>query len=165
MTVARILRETDADVIMFGQPSVLEKERAKLIMDHVIQQNGSSKGLHSAISNDPDNPNWPVRRSLATMMQCSLMIGPDTGPMWALAFEQIPQIVLLGHASPENITKHWINTLTLFADQSRVPCWPCHRLNDSIDTCRPNSTNTGAACISDIPVETIIRGVHIALGG
>ena len=37
------------------------------------------------------------------------MIGPDTGLMWGVAMEAMPKIMLLSHASPENITKHWTN--------------------------------------------------------
>jgi hypothetical protein len=89
-------------------------------------------------------------------MHCDLMIGPDTGVMWAVAMEKVPKIMLLSHASEENITKHWINTITLHADQSAVPCWPCHRLHDTLDTCKANKENTGAACISNISIDTII---------
>jgi hypothetical protein len=32
------------------------------------------------------------------------------------AFEAMPKIMLLSHASEENITKHWVNTTTLHAD-------------------------------------------------
>ena len=88
-----------------------------------------------------------------------LVVTPDTGTAWAVAFEQMPKIVMVSHASQENITKHWINTTTLHADRHRVPCWPCHRLHDDISTCIPNKQNNGAACISDISVETLVQTV------
>ena len=69
----------------------------------------------------------------------------------------MPKIVMVSHASAENITKHWVNTTTLHADPDRVPCFPCHRLHNSIDTCTPNKDGGhAAACISDISVETIV---------
>ena len=74
--------------------------------------------------------------------------------------EPMPKIALLSHASAENITKHWLNTTTLHADQNRVPCWPCHKLHDTKDTCVENKEKNGAACISDISVETIMGHVR-----
>ena len=88
-----------------------------------------------------------------------VVITPDTGPAWACALEPMPKIALLSHASAENITKHWLNTTTLHADQNRVPCWPCHKLHDTKDTCVENKEKNGAACISDISVETIMGHV------
>ena len=83
------------------------------------------------------------------MMACDLVIGPDTGPMWAVAMEDMPKILLLGHASPENITKHWHRTVTLHGGPD-VDCWPCHKLHNDKTTCRPDKHDRGAACMSDI---------------
>jgi ADP-heptose:LPS heptosyltransferase len=91
------------------------------------------------------------------------VIGPDTGPMWATAIHNMPKIMLLSHASPTNITKHWRNTTTLHADQTRVDCWPCHKLHDIIETCRSNTEQTGAACISDISVDSLLQHAEKAL--
>ena len=62
----------------------------------------------------------------------------------------MPKIVLLSHASPTNITKHWVNTITLHADQARVPCWPCHQLHETPETCVKAEKADAAACITDI---------------
>jgi hypothetical protein len=67
--------------------------------------------------------------------------------------------VMVSHASVENITKHWVNTTTLHADPNRVPCWPCHRLHDDPSTCVVNKEENGAACISDVSVENLVRTV------
>jgi ADP-heptose:LPS heptosyltransferase len=93
---------------------------------------------------------------LTQVQHCDLVIGPDTGAMWAVAMENIPKIVLLSHASPENITKHWRNTKTLHASQERVPCWPCHQLHDEERTCKLNDEKTAAACMSDISAQAIL---------
>jgi ADP-heptose:LPS heptosyltransferase len=170
MVIARLIKELNVPVIMFGAPG-RDFEMAKQIQDHVKKQNGSDHGLHLGLSPDyekapaemrqklklqPGKPSWPLRRVLTQLKYCSLVIGPDTGPQWALAMEPVPQIVLLSHASEENITKHWKNTITLHADPKRVPCWPCHQLHDDPSTCTPNAENNGAACISDISAETIL---------
>lgn len=162
MVIARIIRETGIPVVMMGTPGK-EFLMSRQIMEHVERQNGSIDGLHQAISPDPEKPTWPLRRSLSFAAACDLVIGPDTGPMWSVAFEQMPKIMLLSHASPTNITRHWRNTITLHADQSRVPCWPCHQLHNTIDTCTPNKEKLAAACISDISTEAIIAAVKTLL--
>jgi ADP-heptose:LPS heptosyltransferase len=169
--VARLLSEVGLPVVLVGDPGRNFAD-AKQIQKYVIDTNGSDKGLHVAISSDPDaNGNraidWPVRRTLSFAQVCDIVIGPDTGIMWGVAFELMPKIMLLGHASPENITKHWLNTITLHADKS-VACWPCHQLHDSEPGqlppyCTPNAQGSGAACITSISVETIVQRVKTML--
>jgi ADP-heptose:LPS heptosyltransferase len=156
MAIARLIKELNTPVIMFGAPGK-DYEIAKSIQEHVQRQNGTDDGLHLALSPEPDKPSWAIRRSLTQAQACDLMIGPDTGPMWAVAMEDMPKIVLLSHASPENITKYWNQTISLHADRERVPCSPCHRLHDVIDTCTPNKDGNASACMTDISVETIIQ--------
>jgi len=90
-------------------------------------------------------------------MQCDLVITPDTGTWWAVAMEPLPKILMVSHASAENIGKHAVNTMVLHADPGRVKCFPCHRLHSDFTTCTPNFENNGAACISDISVNTIVE--------
>lgn len=162
--IARILKEIGTPVVMMGRPGQNFQD-AKVIQEHVIRTNGTDKGLHLAVSAiPPDAPpntvgNWPIRRTLAFVQQASLVIGPDTGVMWSVAMAPMPKVMLLSHASVENITKHWQNTTTLHADQRRVPCWPCHQLHNEPWSCTPNKENTGAACMTDITVERIVSTV------
>ena len=160
--VSRIIKETDAHVVLMGA-SVQEFQMAETIQKTVKIATGSVDGLHLALSPAASEAggqyNWPVRRSLAFALHASdVVVTPDTGPAWACAMEPMPKIVLISHTSVENVTKHWINTTTLHADPNRVPCWPCHKLWDT--PCdHPNAENNGAACISDISVETIVQQV------
>jgi FkbM family methyltransferase len=166
--VSRILSEMEVPVVLLGDPD-RNFESAKQIEKLVIANNGSSKGLHIAISSTANERgerliDWPIRRALAFCNVSDLVIGPDTGLMWGVAFEQMPKIMLLGHASPENTTKHWINTTTLHPNQQRVHCWPCHQLHEAEggtfpQWCTPNEDKSGAACISDISIETIMQHV------
>lgn len=159
--VARVIKELDVHIVLMGAPGK-NFEDAKKIQAFVKDTNGTDAGMHLAISST-DPPNWPIRRSLSFAQVCDLVVTVDTGLAWSVAFAQMPKIVMLSHASPENITKHWINTTTLTADQGRVPCWPCHRLHNSQDTCVPNKDNSGAACITDISVETIVQAIRTKL--
>jgi ADP-heptose:LPS heptosyltransferase len=158
IVIARIIKELGANVVLFGAPNK-DIELARVIQTSVGQQNGNTEGLHIGLSTDPDNPSWPIRRVLTMAAACDVMVGPDTGPMWGVAFEPVAKIMMLSHASPTNITKHWVNTVTLHANPDRVACWPCHRLHDTIHTCVPNKEGNGAACVSDINVETVIKTV------
>lgn len=166
MVITRLIRELDCCVVMFGQPGQ-DYDMAEAILKYVERENSTHEGLHLALSpvggDAPDPPLWPIRKGLSQILTCDLVIGPDTGPMWAVAMSDMPKIALLSHASPVNITKHWKNAVALHADPQRVSCWPCHRLHDTPDTCRPNADKNGAACMSDIPVERIIRLASIML--
>ena len=160
--IARLLREV-GPVVMLGAPMARNFQTAQAIQADVIKQNGTDAGLHLALSADEADPNWPVRRILTFAQTCDVVVSPDTGPAWAVAFEPNAKVMLLSHASPENITKHWRNTITLTADRSRVPCWPCHQLHNSGETCTPNKEGTASACISDISVQNIVESVLRAM--
>ena len=160
LLIGRLIKELGAQVVMMGgPPPYRDYELAKQVMESVKVQNGSLAGLSHAGSPSLENQTWPIRRILSFAAQCDLVIGPDTGPSWGVAFEPLPKIVMISHTSAENITKHWLNTVTVHADPQRVPCWPCHRLHDTFETCNPFKANSGgefASCISDISVETIV---------
>jgi len=158
VAVARALRELRVPIILFGGPGK-DLELAKLIEAEVKKRNRSTEGLHFAISESQGEPLWPPRRVCSQVQQCDVIVGPDTGPMWAVAMGEMPKLLMVSHASPENISKHWRNTTTLHADPQRVPCWPCHRLHDDASTCVPNADRNGAACISDISVDTIVSEI------
>lgn len=167
MAIARIIKELDKAVVMIGVGDK-QFQMAEQISDHVGRQNGSKKGLHLALSPQNADPggyqHWSIRRSLTQAQLAELVVTPDTGVAWAVAMEEVPKILTLSHASLENITKHWVNTVTLHADPDRVPCWPCHRLHNDESTCVPNKDGGhAAACISDINVETILTEVELAL--
>jgi ADP-heptose:LPS heptosyltransferase len=161
---ARLIRELDATFVLFGG---WEKDRAiaEEIERQVRQQNGDTEGLKTCISISKEQDIWPIRRSLTQLQLCDVVGTPDTGPAWAVSMCPIPKVVIVSHASAENITKHWVNTTTLAADPVRVPCHPCHRLHTDNTTCVPNQDNDGPACTSDVTVEVIVRSVTKALEG
>lgn len=160
MIVGRLIHELGLPVIMFGAGQ-REMEVVKATMEHCEKTYGDIEGVHEARTTyEPDGKtvvnDWPIRRSLTQLLTCDLVITPDTGLLWAAGFEQVPKIALLSHATPQNITKYFKNTVALHADHKRVSCFPCHRLHDTIEFCRPNKQNDGAACIADVSVEAIL---------
>lgn len=173
--IARLIKELDMPVILFGA-SEREADVARMTEDHVAKANGSLAGLHEAITcYEVDGKTvrhdkaglpieWSVRRAITQLMACDLIIGPDTGLVWGAAFEDVPKIVLLSHASPENIIKHWRNALAPQIDTEQAPCWPCHRLHDDITHCRRHKSLDGAACISSIKADTVVSVARVLLG-
>lgn len=160
MAVPRILKELGAPVVVMGGPSEKEHAMANAIRDAVQLTNSGRDNFHIAVPPiGSSEGSWPLRTSLTFALCADLVVTPDTGTAWAVAFEQMPKIVMVSHASAENITKHWVNTTTLHADPKRVPCWPCHRLHDTPETCVENKEKNGAACISDISVERLVQAV------
>ncbi len=175
--ISRIIKELDISVVLIGAGS-RQIEMAKVMSEDVKYTLSSTDRLHWAITPeggtgpdgqiirvDPGGANdWSLRRSLAQAMLADVVVTPDTGIAWAVAFEEMPKIALMSHASEENITKHWVNTVTLHADVNRVPCWPCHRLHNDLSTCTPAAINPqNAACMADISVETVMEQVRKAL--
>lgn len=163
MVIARIIKELQIPVVMIGAPGK-DFAMAKTIMEIVQTHNGSVDGLHLALSPDPENPTWPLRRCLALAHASDIVVTPDTGPAWAVAFEDMPKVAMVSHASPRNITDHWRNTITLHADPAKVACWPCHRLHDNPSTCTPAAGGHAAACMDDLSVELIVASIRAALG-
>lgn len=167
MVICRIIKELGLPVVMLGIGGQ-QFEMAKRIETDVKRTNSTTKGLHLALS--PENADlggaqhFGVRRSLTLAQNASLVVTPDTGVAWAVAMEQMPKVVLHSHASVENIAKHWVNTTSLHADRTRVPCWPCHRLHNDPSTCVPNKDGgNAAACISDISVEQVLTAIDNGL--
>jgi ADP-heptose:LPS heptosyltransferase len=158
VAIAKVIRNLGLPVIMLGAPGK-DMEFAKLIQKEVKKLNHTDDGLHLALSPDPENPTWGPRRICAQAQVCDIVVGPDTGPMWAVAMHAMPKVLMASHAGGHNITAHWVNTTTLEADRTRVPCYPCHRLHDDSSMCTPNVDKNGSACISDISVDVIVDTV------
>lgn len=68
-----------------------------------------------------------IRETLALAQSCDLVIGPETGVLNAVAYDdQVGKVLFLSHSSANNLSKHWKNTIALSPEG--VPCWPCHKL-------------------------------------
>lgn len=164
IVISRIIKELGIPVVVIGA-GAQQFEYAKQTQEHVKRHNSTDKDFHVALSPDGIDPmgpqHWSQRRSITQAMQADLVITPDTGIAWAVAMEAMPKIILLSHASAENITKHWVNTTTLHADPNNIPCWPCHRLHNDISTCTPNREDgKAAACMSDISAEKLMETIR-----
>lgn len=83
-----------------------------------------------------------IRQTLALAQVADVVFGPETGVLNAVAFHPNRKVCLLSHSSIENLTKHWVNTLSMLPQG--IGCYPCHRLHYGSEHC-PQEPETGAA--------------------
>lgn len=143
-----MLKDDKVKVMLLCGGSKRDQAMAEAVIEMVRHWTGSLMRIRNSSQK-------PIRWALTFAKKCELLIGPDSGLMWAGAFEEHPKIVMLSHASPENITKHWVNTTTFHADQS-VKCWPCHKLHFGPETCTLDQRTKSALCMASINPDAVV---------
>ncbi len=138
VSLARLLTATDATIITTGDKTTQALEQFP---------GGIEKGV-------TEGRIWKragkleIRKTLALALECDLVIGPETGVLNAVAMEKnIAKIVLLSHSSVNNLTRDWVNTISL--EPKNTSCYPCHRLHYGWESCRREPEGV-AACQKDI---------------
>jgi ADP-heptose:LPS heptosyltransferase/predicted SAM-dependent methyltransferase len=101
---------------------------------------------------------WPIRRAITLALQADVVIGQETALLNAVAMEPMRKIVMLSHSTPENLTKHWINTSSI---ESKVPCYPCHRIHLTFEHCVRDPASGTAACQAAISAEEVLSQVMV----
>ena len=103
---------------------------------------------------------WSIRETLAFAQHCNLVVGPETGVLNSLAFnEEIPKIIMLSHSSPVNLGGSWLNTELLIPDG--VDCYPCHKMHYGWATCNRDEKHTGGAmCAASISPDRMYRAIE-----
>jgi ADP-heptose:LPS heptosyltransferase len=100
-----------------------------------------------------------IRQTIALAQACDLVIGPETGVLNAVAFDENWKLVLLSHSSFENLPKHWNNAIAIEPDRQMAPCFPCNRLHYGREWC-PEHKETGASmCSVSITPGTVFDAV------
>jgi ADP-heptose:LPS heptosyltransferase/predicted SAM-dependent methyltransferase len=99
---------------------------------------------------------WSVRQTLTMARIADLVIGPETGILNTVSHTNIAKIIHLSHSSSENLTRDWINCITL-TPQS-CSCYPCHQLNASFNECPRHHTGV-AKCQGQIFPETMWNAI------
>jgi predicted SAM-dependent methyltransferase/ADP-heptose:LPS heptosyltransferase len=85
-----------------------------------------------------------IRQDLALAMKMACVVGPETGVLNSVAFQDVAKVVMLSHSSRENLTKHWRNTVALAAESA--PCYPCHQLHYDWTHCHEDKDTGTALC-------------------
>lgn len=142
--IGEMLRNKDTHIITTGdlQCKIMEEDHPQM----------------TCLSGEAD-----IRTSMALTGLVDLVISPDTGILHASGCYDTPKIGLLGHTTVENITKHFINDLSVEADPNLAECAPCFRLIYDMKTQCPIDIHTGGAfCMSKgIPPEKIAKKIEM----
>lgn len=104
---------------------------------------------------------WSIRQTLSFIAEADLVIGQETGVLNAAANEEMPKIVFLSHSSEENLTRDWVNTISLYGKGTKCKgrgnddAPACHELHYSWDNCTQDKESGTAQCQKDIPEEEV----------
>lgn len=103
-----------------------------------------------------------IRETLTLATKAELVVGPETGVLNAVAAMAMPKVCILSHSTITNLTRDWVNTHSVVPDASEAPCYPCHRLHNSLAHCPQK--DGAAACQTSIPVDQVVGPILEALG-
>lgn len=158
-TVAKwLLERTPAHIVLYGDPGV-GNHLATAILD-CLKACGAASPRITSIADK-----WDIRKSLAFAQQCDVIVGPETGPMNAMAMEdRVAKVIYLSHSSADNLTKHWKATTTLEPDENKCPCRNCHRLHYDWTFCNKDEKTGAALCASAISPNRVFEAIATAIG-
>lgn len=101
-----------------------------------------------------------IRATLTLAQYVDCVVGPETGVLNAVAFEDNAKVIFLSHSTEENLTKHWRNTTSL------VPlgqhCYPCHRLHYGKSFCDEHEETGAAMCQVKITPDRVVDAIKAA---
>jgi ADP-heptose:LPS heptosyltransferase len=153
-----LLEKTPAHIIFYGDPGPGKKLAEAII--NCLEEDGADLTRVRSIADK-----WSIRQSLTFAQIADVGVGSETGPLNSVAMEErVAKVVLLSHSSPENLTKHWINTTTLETDNKKVKCYPCHRLHHDWTYCVKHEKTGAALCAANIKPEAVFKAIAKALG-
>ena len=149
--VSLLLDQTDALIFLAGGPK-------DAVLAEKVLENVASRG-EMAKKRVIDATSWPVRASYTLACLADWVVGPETGMLNAAAASFGRKVVLLSHSTPTNLTKHWINTISVAPG---VPCHPCHRLHQSTKFCPRGPSGAFAACAESIDPALVLEACQIS---
>jgi ADP-heptose:LPS heptosyltransferase len=150
-----LLERTPAHIVLYGDPGIGARLAQAIL--NMLANDRYDMGRVVSIADK-----WTIRQSLAFARHCDVIVGPETGPMNAMGMEDVPKVIYLSHSSPDNLTKHWVNTTVLTPQDTA--CYPCHQLHYSWDHCHKEKSTGAALCASSIKPEQVFEAIALALG-
>jgi ADP-heptose:LPS heptosyltransferase/predicted SAM-dependent methyltransferase len=155
--IAWLAQKTSAQIYLLGDERA-GRELEDGIMACLKQDGADMTRIHHMCGK------WTVRQSLSFVQQADVVVGPETGVLNSVSMESNAKVIYLSHSSPENLTKYWKNTTVLEPDKAKAPCWPCHRMIYTWDSCHQDDKTKAAACASSITAESVFDAIMNALG-
>lgn len=99
----------------------------------------------------------PMRAAMTLATIADVVVGTESAIVNAVAGLPNLKVVLLSHSSPENLTKHWTNTMAV--EPTGIGCFPCHRLHRGFDFCTRDRATGFAACQAAAGAEMIAQAI------
>lgn len=117
---------------------------------------------------------YSIRQTLSLVQQVDVMIGPETGVMNAGAQLPIPKVVFLSHSTHENLTRDWVNCVSIAAASTKCPgrgdneAPACHQMHYDWRFCQqfrqPGHSQDGTAqCQRDIDPDQAFGAIYEAI--
>jgi len=124
----------------------------------VLSGDELSQMLETGWENEPrvikTSGKWSMRQTMAFGCHAAdLVIGPETGVLNAVSMLDIPKIICLSHSSVENLTRDWVNTISLTPEG--CTCYPCHRMQHGFTHCSRDEETGVAECQAKITPEAV----------
>lgn len=113
---------------------------------------------------------WSIRESMSFAEVADIIIGTETGLLNAAGSMDAFKIVTLSHSSPNALTKHWKNVITLEQPKdigcNKHPCFQLHGAEGSSPwTDCPQEKDTGTAlCQYFISPDRMFNAIESVLG-
>lgn len=111
----------------------------------------------------PESGQMKIRDTLALATEVDLVVGPETGVLNCVAFEDVPKIIMLSHSSPINIGGNWVNTKALVP--YGVDCYPCHKMHYGWSTCKRDKETGTSLCGTGISAGRVYKAIETVLSG
>jgi ADP-heptose:LPS heptosyltransferase len=143
--VCQLMANTDHMVILAGDEE--SQGDANAITQACIDYFGSADRLRSLVKQKS------IRHVMELAKHADLVIGPETGVMHAVSLEPVPKILLLSHSGHSNLSADWKNAKAIFPTS---PCWPCHRMHESWNSCHKDNATGAAACMASVPLKKLV---------
>jgi ADP-heptose:LPS heptosyltransferase len=78
---------------------------------------------------------FDLREVMGIVSVSDLVIGPESALINFAGCFDVPKIALLSHSSWQNLCANWTNDYSLAPDQELAPCYPCHQLHYTRESC------------------------------
>lgn len=95
---------------------------------------------------------WPVRIACAFAQMADAVVATESLFANVVAFEPLPKVVTLSHSSRENLTRDWVNCVSI---EPTLECAPCHRIHSTFDFCSRDTATKAAACQAIATADTV----------
>jgi ADP-heptose:LPS heptosyltransferase len=104
---------------------------------------------------------WPIRKSLLMAKYANLVISGESAIANAAGCFDVPKIIMLSHSSEENLTKYWLNCISLHSTDAE--CYPCHQIHYTEESCPCDGKIVkGPVCMSTLWPESVFNAMEQA---